>query len=134
MSDNSYYYDLLWRFMKWNLCISLSYISLLFYHIMMPTLPVHLVVPSTLLLAFCPFLLCYPRMCLSGLSNVYLFYCSFNVPEWFSYWKMWELCLVHKYDGVIVQNMLILKPQNEYKEELISVKSSSYSIVFNVTI
>jgi hypothetical protein len=88
----------------------------------------------TLLLAFCPFLLYYTRVCFSGLSNVYLIYCCFNVPECFSYWKMWELCLVHKYDGVIVQNMLILKPQNEYKEELISVKSSSYSIVFNVTI
>lgn len=96
----------------------------------------YLTVPSTLLLAFCPFLLCYPRVCLFSFSNVYLFYCCFNRNEFLTRkcLLIWELCLGHQYDGFIVQNMLIIKPQNEYKEELISVISSSYSIVFNITI
>ena len=125
--------------MKLNLGISVSYmyISLLFYYIMLPTLPGiwpyhrlccwHFVLFSCVTLVF--------------VSSVSLTFICFIVvsmyPNEFLTRKcllIWELCLGHQYDGFIVQNMLIIKPQNEYKEELISVISSSYSIVFNITI
>lgn len=125
--------------MKLNLGISVSYmyISLLFYYIMLPTLPgiwqyhrlccwyfvlfscVTLVFVSSVSLTFICFIVVsmYPNECLTRKCLL-----------------IWELCLGHQYDGFIVQNMLIIKPQNDYKEELISVISSSYSVVFNITI